>query len=350
MSIADVAQLAGVSNTTVSFVINNKPGISSDTAVRVRKAMRQIGYVPRTSATKAVSCDEFLGLRTGNIGVAMADFVLSTSPFYSRLFDSIHHALDDRGLKMVPLRLSSNSQVSQSIISDIDGALLCYYFKDILEKLSVPFVSILGHPDPEDELLADHVEPANDRVGVLAAKYFISRGHKRVLAINPSIESHPAFETRVQYFTSISQKYGVKAEAREIKYLDRDNSGRLCDGSHSVEIQNFIKEFIGSDDRPTGIFLPCDSHLAVLQKCMAAAGVKPGRDVEFLGCNNEMLLLDGMDVRPATIDINPDAIARSAINVLMRRISEPETDKRIFQVVEVEPTILPAGAGVKEQW
>ena len=350
MSMAKVAKLAGVSNTTVSFVVNNKPGISFSTISRVKSAMKEIGYVPRSANSKNGFRVESSGLRTRNIGVVMGNLVISTIPFYARLFDVIHHALDDRQLKMVPLRISGNPSLTADSVSDLDGVVLCCYFKELADKLRVPFVSVLDHPDIESKLYADHIEPANDRIGAMAARYFIDRGHKKILAIDPKEASHPPIRTRVQYFVSTAQKYGVAAEPKDVPFTERDGTGRLNDGSGIASIQEFISDYKSIIDRPTGIFVPSDSHLVILQKSFRDAGIRPGVDVEFLGCNNESALLDGLSVRPATIDINPEAIARAAVNILLRRIGDPAIGEKIFQMVRVEPSIVAGSVEVNERW
>jgi LacI family transcriptional regulator len=50
-SIKDVANKAGVSTSTVSKVLKNYPNISADTAGKVMKAVRDLGYVPNTAAS-----------------------------------------------------------------------------------------------------------------------------------------------------------------------------------------------------------------------------------------------------------------------------------------------------------
>ncbi|TVQ25577.1 MAG: LacI family transcriptional regulator, partial [Spirochaetaceae bacterium] len=64
-SAADVAQLAGVSRTTVSFVINNTPGknIAEATRQRVLAAAAELGYSPNEAArTLALSRRRSIGL------------------------------------------------------------------------------------------------------------------------------------------------------------------------------------------------------------------------------------------------------------------------------------------------
>ena len=46
ISLKNVADRAGVSLTTASYVLNNRPSIGEETRHRVRKAQRELGYRP----------------------------------------------------------------------------------------------------------------------------------------------------------------------------------------------------------------------------------------------------------------------------------------------------------------
>ena len=64
VTITDVAHEAGVSKTTVSYVISNNPRISKDTADRVRQAMRKLGYtVNHTARALSTSKTMTIGLQ-----------------------------------------------------------------------------------------------------------------------------------------------------------------------------------------------------------------------------------------------------------------------------------------------
>ena len=49
VTIKDVAREAGVSISTVSRVINDMPGISEATTLRVKEIMRRLEYAPKTA-------------------------------------------------------------------------------------------------------------------------------------------------------------------------------------------------------------------------------------------------------------------------------------------------------------
>jgi len=87
--IKDVAQRAGVSVGTVSNVLNHPDRVNADTARRVRRAMRDIGYV-RNEAARA--------LRAGTshvIGLAVLD---AGNPFFMDVAAGAEAVADDHGL------------------------------------------------------------------------------------------------------------------------------------------------------------------------------------------------------------------------------------------------------------
>ena len=54
MTIGEIAKLAGVSKTTVSRVLNGKPDVSNVTAERIKKIIRDTGFIPNAFA-KAIN-------------------------------------------------------------------------------------------------------------------------------------------------------------------------------------------------------------------------------------------------------------------------------------------------------
>ena len=46
LTIKDIARMAGVSTTAVSFVLNNRPGVSDATRQKVQRIIRETSFIP----------------------------------------------------------------------------------------------------------------------------------------------------------------------------------------------------------------------------------------------------------------------------------------------------------------
>ncbi len=83
ITIHDVALRAGVSATTVSHVVNGTRPVSTDLRVRVRDAMRDLGYQPNTLARSLRRKES----RT--IGLIVPD---NSNPFFAEMAHSVEYA------------------------------------------------------------------------------------------------------------------------------------------------------------------------------------------------------------------------------------------------------------------
>src|SRR5690348_11643267 len=89
-TMGDVARLSGVSQTTVSFVINNVPGanISKKTRAAVLKAVEELGYTPNAMA---------IGLRTSQSRViGLVTDEIATTPFAGQVIRGAQDAAREK--------------------------------------------------------------------------------------------------------------------------------------------------------------------------------------------------------------------------------------------------------------
>jgi len=95
VTLKDVAQLAGVSVATASYVLNRseKQHISKETRARVREAARQLSYMPNTSA-KSLKSNQ-----SGCIGVAIDKNI--TIPRYAQTLQGIRYVLAEHGYQLM---------------------------------------------------------------------------------------------------------------------------------------------------------------------------------------------------------------------------------------------------------
>lgn len=341
MSIKKVAERAGVSQATVSYVLNNKPGVSEQTARRVRQAIKELDYVPRASRRRDVTAPTV----SRNIAVVFPEEAMSRSPLNMKLFEALHRQLEQRGARLLPVRLPADADLSSVVASRslgmIDGMILMYYksARSIPGGLPFPVVTVLGHPEAFEPLRCDHVEPDNHRIGALAARYLTERGHGELAVIKPSTVYHPAMDIRSTSFCSAAEALGVKAAALHIP-IDLSLSGHPESLTGRHPLAAWVRRWKQRKKPPTGIFIPSDSHLAIVFNAMLRAGIEPGRDADFIGCNNESILLQSLSPTPATIDINPEQLARAAFHMLLQRIAEADQAPESHACVYVEPVLI----------
>src|SRR5262245_12460734 len=89
-----VAERAGVSQTTVSYVLNNRPNsaIPPATRDRVRRAAMELGYRPNGIARSLVRG------QTHTLGFVIAGL---TNPFFAEVTEALHRAASGRGYDLI---------------------------------------------------------------------------------------------------------------------------------------------------------------------------------------------------------------------------------------------------------
>lgn len=88
-TIKDIARQAGVSESAVSFALNDRPGVSQDTRARIRRVAEELGWQPN-SAARALS-----GERSGAVGLVLARpaYTLGVESFFLQLVSGIQEVL-----------------------------------------------------------------------------------------------------------------------------------------------------------------------------------------------------------------------------------------------------------------
>lgn len=93
----DIAQRAGVSESAVSFALNDRPGVSEITRDRVRRVAEQLGWRPSTAA-RALSGE---GSATVGLVVARPAANLGVDSFFLQLISGIQEVLAERQLGLL---------------------------------------------------------------------------------------------------------------------------------------------------------------------------------------------------------------------------------------------------------
>ena len=93
----EVARLAGVSQATVSRVVNGNPRVNSESKRQVERAIERLGFVPNSAARTLVT------RRSGSIGVVITEPTtrIFGDPFFAQVLRGVSSALTARRQKLV---------------------------------------------------------------------------------------------------------------------------------------------------------------------------------------------------------------------------------------------------------
>ncbi|WP_432799352.1 LacI family DNA-binding transcriptional regulator [Poriferisphaera sp. WC338] len=337
MSNTKVAQALGVSEATVSRVMNNQPGVSKSTAQRVREMAAKLGVGSRAHHSSLE------GIRYNTVGLVVlsADAFQRFSQAYHQTIAGVEDALRSKGVEMIYARASEPSQLPPRISAgEVDGLILAGTHPDpatlrVIEKL--PQVWVCSHREDDCDMALE----GNHAVAQLAADYLLGRGHISLAAISP-LASHPAMRARLEYF-----EYLVTRQNASVKIISCDVDETLLEQTDVEDdplrrlaevVDGQVEEMLACEPRPTGIMAANDMVSGMIYAALQKRGIRPGIDIEIIGSEHDGPALSGLYPRPATIDIAAFTMGRRSVEQLLWRIAHPN-EPHAYQVV-VKPWLV----------
>ena len=343
MSLAELARLTGLSQATVSRVLNSKPGVSPEKVQQVRKAMQQLGYTPparrRGPKPKLRS-----GLNTGNVAMLMVgtDPTLIYAPATAAVLHAVEESLASHGLNLTFSQIPRDGRIPPNVEGGkVDGLLLHGFppVAKVAERMRhLPSVWMLSQRTSRG-YWGDRVQPDNQAVGHMAARYLLEAGHRHMAVLNAN-PSHLGFKTRAVAFSEeVVQAGGTSYVMDETTH---DDELPLDTTSAQDHIARLIEHALQRDPRPTALFIPHYRITALAYPILRARGIEPGRDIAIVSCDSQ-LLLEALDPMPPSIDVRPSEIGRQAVEQLLRRIADPHAPVRTEILVEPRLVKTPHG-------
>ena len=195
--LTDVAELAGVSPTTVSRVINKKGYLSEKTIQKVNDAMRELGYKPNNLARSLQGKSaKLIGLIFPNI----------RHVFYAELIDKLEHELFKKGYKTIICNSEHDSEKEREYIemleaNQVDGIISGSHNLGIEDynRVTAPIISFDRNLSPDIPVVSSD----NYGGGVLAAQTLVKTGANDIIMITGNDNSNSPTGLRHAGFASI---------------------------------------------------------------------------------------------------------------------------------------------------
>ena len=219
-TIETVARRAGVSKSTVSYVLSGKRKISREIQDRVLKAARELSYRPNQIARSLSQREtKIVGLYVPHRNRRRSgDFY-----FYSML-EGVLDSLDAEGYRLLLNTSGNRSDDAEDPLGPtlpIDGGILMNLRKDHaylnrLQEERKPFVAI-GTPDTTDEVFYVDVDLVS--ASFLATRHLFGRGARRIFFIN-SPEDFIQSQQRLEGYNLGHSELGLEVEKPLVVWSD----------------------------------------------------------------------------------------------------------------------------------
>lgn len=272
----DVANLAGVSRTTVSFVLNNVEGfqISPETRQKVLEAAAQLGYVPDSAAQTLAS------RRARAIGLVMtrSPHHIASDSFLPQIISGLLKVTKTQNLRLMIEQVDAAHQ-SQAYLElarakRIDGMILLTPRMDdealvALENAEIPAV-LMGHL-PNSNLYSVDVD--NRAAAEQAVRHLISLGHRRIACITNAPASYTAAPQRVQGYLDALTAAGIPHDPALIRYADFDPESGY----------DRMKSLLQSGAPFTAVFVASDNVAIGAKSAIREAGLRVPDDISMMG-------------------------------------------------------------------
>ena len=272
-TIGDVAKLARVSTTAVSFVLNGRnAGIPETTQKRISEAARELHYRPHglIRGLKA--------RRTHVVGLFVQDPADMRAPLFSLFVAGLSRGCCQSGYDMLLYRSASPAEeLEASLFLDgrIDG--LCFWGREDqkaledLGRLGFPVVSLFDSEAP----MSVGAVWANDGAAYSTLLDGLLREGRRQFVFCHGELSNPIHRSRCRAFLETAAKKGIARG--QIQTLGPGAASTAPEALRLVEV-------FGSE--ATAVFARDDLHAASLIRFAEKAGHRAAEDFPIIGYDN----------------------------------------------------------------
>jgi LacI family transcriptional regulator len=311
-TLADVARAVGVHPGTASRALNPETAhlVKPETAKRVRRAAKRLGYVPNPSARSLKTN------RTLSVGAVLPDI---TNPLFPPIVRGIEQTLLPAGYSLVIADTEDNAdrerdQVSGLLARQVDGLILASV------RLEDPVVaSLMERRVPA--VLVNRVEPgfavpsvsADDATGIrLVVDHLAGLGHTRIAHVaGPSSTSTGS--SRLRAFRQALAESGLDPAVCPVIHAEAYSiaAGERCLVQLLTDTPGFTAVSAANDMLALGCY-----------DALAQRRLNCPDDMSVVGFN-DMPLVDRVSPGLTTVRIHPTDLGREAARLMLERLQDP---------------------------
>lgn len=314
ISIKDIAKQAGVSPTTVSFVLNGKAKekrISDQVSKKILKIATKLKYKPNQLAR---------GLRTGKtktIGLIVEDIA---NNFFANVAKVVEDEADKHGYKVLYGSTEDNSEKAHGLLEvlkyrQVDGYIITPTKNmekeiELLKMVRKPVVLMDRYLPNVD---SHYVVVDNFQGAFAATSHLVEQGYKKI-AIITTTSDQVQMRQRTDGFVAALRKHNIPFNRNVVKRLPFEMDRAGC----TQEISRYLKTAKGVD----AVFF-ATNYLGIYGiEGIRSLGLRIGEDVGVVSFDDhDLFRLHSPSITCVAQPI--EEIGRQIVNLLMKELNHP---------------------------
>lgn len=335
MTIKDIARLSGVSITTVSRVLNDRPDVSEESRRRVLDVIESTNYIPNNSARDLVKT------KSDAIGLVVRGI---SNPFYTDIIRAVEAGITANGYTMVMQQIGScDDELKQAAMMEREKRLLGLvllggrfdYSAADLARLNVPFVccsfgnhyGTLEHGDYSSVSIAD-IENASR-----ATRYLIENGHRRIAAMITRPDDHSISQLRYEGYKKALAEAGITP----------DESLVICTETFNIQAAyQAMNRALDSGADFTAVFAISDNMAIGAMRALREAGQQIPRDCSVIAIDG-LTMSEYINPTLTTLCQPMEHMGRRSVEILLDMV-----EHRGGPIRETAHTTLRTGESVRD--
>jgi DNA-binding LacI/PurR family transcriptional regulator len=316
VTLAEVARHAGVSASTVSYVLSGKRTISSRTRERVERSIRELGYHPNAGARALASSKSdiialMMPLRTDMYVPVMMEIAIAVATTARENRNDVLLLTGHEGPEAVR-RVVGSGLADAMILMDVelDDARL-----PLVRETTRPAV-LIGLPADAGHLTCVDLDFA--ATGRLCVEHLAELGHRDVAVVG---EAAAVYERRTGFAERTVD--GIRQGAAElgVRILHRP-----CEGSYESMAGTLARIF---DERPatTGLVVQNESAIGPLLSLLRAQGRAVPEDISVVAICPEAVAVQ-QSVALTSVSIPAEEMGRRAVELVMAKVRDAAAGPR----------------------
>ncbi|QHQ62980.1 substrate-binding domain-containing protein [Anaerocolumna sedimenticola] len=294
----DVAQKAGVSEATVSYVINNTKSITPEVRDRVLSVIQELNYRPNLVARSLVT------KQTRHVALMVDNL---KNPHYCEILEGAQSIASKAGyiVSVISINVSNKDDVLELAGRGVDGIILALGSKEKdrndFSNLHIPCVWI------DDNVYVDYKKAIFDMVECLKSK-----GHRNIGFLSGIPINNPA-HVRYKDFIKALQYFGLEVNHNLI--VDAQSDGDTDENAGELA----MKELLLRKEEFTAVFAINDLMALGASKAIRDADLKLPQDISLVGCDH-LKILDKIEPSLSTLDAGAFQIGCALMHQLIAKI------------------------------